>query len=136
MNCDNALAERLIQITSQPITDYIQTMHDASYHAMLRGDDYASHEYIWTISRRKKLVVSTSESALVATNDQHVTGMRVVYYFAGFKVWVNYLDLKLFPASVIETIRQFAMDGTTELKIKSEAAKKAALCEETLQILS
>lgn len=131
MTCDRALAERLIEITGKPLQNY-STKHHSSYDPYY---SYNTYKYVWDISSRKRLVVTTSENSLGSNKEQRVTGMRVTHHICGIPFWTSTLNFRTFPESVIETIRQFALDG---VKTFDEAAAEysAAKAKPHLQKLS
>lgn len=137
MTCDRALAERLIEITSKPLQKY-STHHHSSYDPYygLPYYSYRTYKYVWDISSRKRLVVMSSEDALSSNRVQRITGMRVMHHFFGFPFWTYSLDFRTFPESVVETIRQFALDGVESFNAGVAEHSADQACQTALQKLS
>lgn len=132
MSCTETLTERLIEISSKPLHKYSYKVH-SHYDPLDWENDYVTHQYEWAISNRKRLVVKTHQAAEV--HKQSVTSIWVQHRF-GILRWMERIDKSIIPDRVVETIRQFAMDGEKEYSAKNNARVDADACEQALKSLS
>lgn len=145
MTCDKALAERLIEITSKPLQNYkknrIVTGYDPDFG--YPDNDYVQNEYVWDISKYKRLVLITQDDDTLAPGDENITHLYVLYHIGGFKLGRSRLNFKTFPSSILSTLTQFAYDGIKAFKeaentklasYNSEVANDA--CKHAMRVLS